>query len=144
MWVLPASMAESLLPEIDGSRQSLLLHGLSWHCLYMIQEVAVIRCELLTGSVHDTRSCCYTVWATDRVCTWYKKLLLYSVSYWQGLYMIQEVAVLPSVQCRHKVAYTPLWQYLRSELCKILCSVEVCSWLCIGRLCLFMWGVIMW
>jgi hypothetical protein len=72
----------------------LLLYSLSyWHCPYMIQEVAVIQSEILTLSVHDTRGCCYTVWATDTVRTWYKRLLLYSLRYWHRPYMIQEVAV---------------------------------------------------
>jgi hypothetical protein len=55
------------------------------------RELIVTQSEQLTRSVHDTRA----YHSSFRRCN-------------------------PFAQCRHRAAYTEVWQYLRSELCKIL------------------------
>ena len=60
---------------------------------WLKREFIVIQSELLTPSVHDIKGCCYTTWATDTTRTWYKRLLLYSLSYWHRPYMMQDVTI---------------------------------------------------
>ena len=111
--VLLTSVAETLPPELTGSRESLFL------------------------SERDT------------VRTWYKRLLLYSLSYWHRPYMMQDVTVvhlgaathLPS--CRHKLDTHNCDNICGTNYAKFFSRVEVCFWLHIGRPCLVMRSVIM-